>query len=75
MDILKFIGLVDMDLIFVGINLDIVERVLEVLNLYFLIKCFYFMDFDIWKYEENWNLYLGDIIEFMIRFFKNYDYL
>ncbi len=74
-DILKLTGLADMDSIFVGTNPDIVERVLEVLNPYFLTKCFYFTDFDIWKYEENWNLYPGDTTEFMIRLLKNHDYL
>lgn len=74
-DILRLTGLKSMDSIFVGTNLDIVDRGLEVFNPYFLTKCFYFTDFDIWKYEENWNLQPGDTTEFMIRLLKNHDYL
>lgn len=74
-DMLRMIDLESMDSIFIGANLRIVERVLEVLNPYFLTRCFYFTDIDIWKYEENWNLHPGDTTSFMIRLLKNHDFL
>lgn len=74
-DILRLTDLASMDSIFMGTNLDIVDRVLELFNPHLLTKCFYLTDFDIWKYEENWNLQPGDTTEFMIRLLKNHDYL
>lgn len=74
-EILRMTNLGSIDSIFLGTNLNIVDKTLEVLNPYFLTKCFYFTDLDIWQLNKNWNLQAGDTTEFMIRILKNYDYL
>lgn len=74
-DILRITNLESIDSIFLGSNLHVVDKVLEVLNPYFLTKCFYYTDFDIWQFNQSWNLQPGDTTEFMIRLLKNYDYL
>lgn len=59
--------------IFVGNNLEIVERLERLFNPNFMTKCIYFQDFDIWEKQEKWNLNEGDTTYLMIRLLKNYD--
>ncbi len=63
----------DINQIFVGDNLEIVEKLEKLFNPNFMTKCVYFQDFDIWEKRENWNLNAGDTTTFMIRLLKNYD--
>ncbi len=63
----------DISQIFVGDNLEIVEKLEKLFNPNFMTKCVYFQDFDIWEKRENWNLNAGDTTTFMIRLLKNYD--
>jgi hypothetical protein len=64
----------DIDEIFVGDNLEIVQKLEKLFNPSFMTKRVYFQDFDIWEKREGWNLNPGDTITLMIRLLKNYNF-
>lgn len=58
---------------FEGTKLELLQRLESILNPYFMTKCMYSQDFDIWEQTNNRILYPGDTTIFMIRILKNYD--
>lgn len=59
---------------FVGSKLELLQRLESILNPYFMTKCMYNQDFDIWKKPGGGCLVPGDTTVFMIRILKNYDF-
>ena len=72
-EVLSRLEVENIDQVFVGDNLEIVERLGKLFNPNFMTQRIYFQDFDIWEKKEHWNLKAGDTTTFMIRLLKNYD--
>jgi hypothetical protein len=58
---------------FEGTKLEQLQRLESILSPYFMTKCMYFQDYDIWEKTNNRILQPGDTTVFMIRILKNYD--
>jgi hypothetical protein len=58
---------------FEGAKLELLQRLESILSPYFMTKCMYSQDFDIWEQTNNRVFYPGDTTIFMIRILKNYD--
>lgn len=58
---------------FEGTKLELLQRLESILSPYFMTKCMYSQDYDIWEQTNNRILHPGDTTVFMIRILKNYD--
>lgn len=58
---------------FEGTKLELLQRLESILSPYFMTKCMYSQDYDIWEKTNNRVLHPGDTTVFMIRILKNYD--
>lgn len=54
-------------------GLELLQRLESILSPYFMTKCMYSQDYDIWEKTNNRILKPGDTTVFMIRILKNYD--
>lgn len=72
-EILQRAGSQSPEELFHGTRLEVIKRLDEILNPYFMTNCFYMQDFDIWEKRDKWNFSPGDTTKLMIRLLKNYN--